>query len=380
MRGDGRLEASILGGFRTSLAQPPENVDFSPLWKAWRLLEKKYIPATTTEEITPQDRLWGAIEGLAKSYGDPYTVFLPPQEATLFEEDISGEFSGVGMEVGIRDRILTVITPLKDSPAERAGLLAGDRILAIDGKSTKDMSIDEAVRLIRGEKGTEVKLDIARERTEEILEITIVRDTIHIPTSKYYLRDDGVFVIELYNFGATASEEFRKALRAFVRSGTGKLILDLRGNPGGFLESAVEIASWFLPMGKPVVVEKFGGNGAARVHRSLGYNVYRPWWRVAVLVNEGSASASEIVAGALQEHQRATLVGMRTFGKGSVQELVEVTPDTFLKVTVARWLTPKGRSLSEEGLEPDITVEVTPEDLEAGRDPQLEKAVEFLLN
>jgi carboxyl-terminal processing protease len=185
-------------------------------------------------------------------------------------------------------------------------------------------------------------------------------------------------VLELYNFSAQSPRLFRNALRDFVASGSDKLIVDLRGNPGGFLEAAVELASWFLPPGKPVVIEDFGKQGERRVHRSRGYNVFNENLKMVILINNGSASASEIFAGALREHGRAKLVGTQTFGKGSVQELVKITPETSLKVTVARWLTPNGVSISEGGLTPDIEVKMTPEDAKKKRDPQMEKAIELL--
>lgn len=373
-------EASVLASLSFTSYEQPEDLDFSAFWKAWHLLEEKYSPATTSDSITNDERVWGAIEGLAKSYDDPYTLFLPPADATMFEEDISGAFGGVGMEVGMRDGLITIIAPLKDTPAEEAGLRAMDRIITIDDVTTKGMSIDEAIRLIRGEIGTEVVLGIARESEGELLEIPVTRGEIRIPTVETTARPDGVFVIELYNFGRTAPQEFQQALREFILSGSTDLVIDLRSNPGGYMEAAVDVASWFLPMGKIIVQEKFGSEGHNTVHRSRGYNIYRDHWNIVVLINEGSASASEIVAGALSEHDRATLIGKQTFGKGSVQELVDVTPSTSLKVTVARWLTPLGNSISPDGLAPDIEVDLTVEDLEADRDPQLEKAVEFLLN
>ena len=188
-----------------------------------------------------------------------------------------------------------------------------------------------------------------------------------------------MFVISLHNFSAISANLFRDALREFIESGTDKMILDLRGNPGGFLEAAIDMASWYLPAGKMVVTEDFGDNGKPRVHRSKGYNIFTDKLKMAILINQGSASASEILAGALQQHGKATLVGTRSFGKGSVQELVKITPDTSLKVTVARWLTPNGSSISDGGLSADVEVEFTTEDFEAGEDPQLDKAVELLL-
>jgi carboxyl-terminal processing protease len=274
--------------------------------------------------------------------------------------------------------MVTVIAPLPNTPSEKAGVIAGDTLVKIDGESTEGMSTDEAVRRIRGEQGTTVTLTIFREGKEEFLEIPIVRDTIVIPTSKTEIRDD-TFIIALYSFNAIAESEMQNALRAFVKSDAKNLILDLRGNPGGYLESAVSIASYFLPLGKVVVRESFGEGIEEELYRSSGRELgtHAPE-KLVVLVDGGSASASEILAGALKEHGVATLIGDTTFGKGSVQELVDLDDGSSLKVTVARWLTPNGNSISAGGLEPNITVERTPEDREALRDPQLDAALEFM--
>ncbi len=350
-----------------------QKVDFEPFWKAWNVLSEKYVDM---DSVTSQDKVWGAIQGLASSLGDPYTVFMPPSDAEIFEDDIKGNFSGVGMEIGIRDNVLTVVAPLKDSPAEKAGIKSGDKIIEIDGTSTVDFSTDKAVKMIRGEKDTPVVLTVVREGVDKSFKITIVRDNIDIPTIKTETKDD-VFIIKLYSFSATSPNLFRDALREFVDSKKTKLILDLRGNPGGYMEAAVDMASWFLPTGKPVVIEK-SGDGTETVHRSTGYDIFNNNLKFVILVDQGSASASEILAGALQEHGVAKLVGTKTFGKGSVQELVKITPDTSLKVTIARWLTPEGRSISKNGLTPDFDVEITKEDFDAGKDPQLDKAMEIL--
>lgn len=377
--GEARDPADNVAGVINKANGAPETVDFTPFWRAWSILEDRYVSGTSTEEVSDQEKVWGAIQGLTNAYGDPYTVFLPPRETEMFQESISGSFGGVGMEIGIRDGILTVISPLKGTPAERAGLLPGDQILKVDDTLTQGMSVDEAVERIRGEVGTSVSLTIAREGREDTFSVKITRDTIQIPTIETEMREDGIFVIKLYNFSAISPGKFRESLRAFIRSGSNKLILDLRGNPGGYLEAAVDMASWFLPSGKTVVIEDYGGVQESRVHRSRGYNAFNDNLEMVILVNGGSASASEILAGALSEHGIATLVGEETFGKGSVQELIDVTGDTQLKVTVARWLTPNGNSISHGGITPDIVVEREPSDIEAGEDPQLEKAVEILL-
>ncbi len=320
-----------------------------------------------------------AIQGLVRAYGDPYTVYLPPEDSESFAEDISGNFSGIGMEVGMRDEVLTVIAPLPDTPAEKAGLLAGDMIIRIDDESTDSMSIDEAVKLIRGEKGTEVILSIYREGELEIKEISIIRDTIAIPTVETEVIDD-VFVIRLYSFNALAEMKMQEAFREFVKSGKENMIIDLRGNPGGYLQSAVAISSYFLPTGKVVVREQYNSEQSEeKLYRSQGKTLrnFAPD-KVVVLMDGGSASASEILAGALREHGVATLIGTDSFGKGSVQELVDLPNDASLKVTVARWLTPEGVSISHKGLEPDILIKRTPQQRVDGEDPQQEAAIRFL--
>ena len=291
-----------------------------------------------------------------------------------------GNFEGVGMEIGMRNGILTVIAPLKGTPAERAGLKSGDSILRIDGEPTDNLTIDEAVGRIRGEGGTPVVFSIAREDENGLLEIEVIRARIDIPTINWSLRSDNIFVIELFNFSAVSPNLFRDTLREFVISGSDKLILDLRGNPGGFLEAAVDMASWFLPAGEVVLREDFGDHDKPRIHRSNGYDIFNDQLKMVIMINGGSASASEILAGALKQHGVASLVGEQSFGKGSVQELVDITPETSLKITIARWLTPDGTSISDGGLSPDIEVEITEEDLDQDRDPQLESAVELLLS
>lgn len=360
--------------FNKEISKPPE-IDFSPFWTTWNTIRSKYA---SNDKLDGQQMVWGSIQGLVKSLKDPYSNFLPPQEAKEFQENIRGDFSGVGMEIGARNEIITVIAPLKGTPAYKAGIKAGDKILKIDEKITNDMSVEEAVHLIRGEKGTIVKLTILSKNEEESKEISIARDIIQIPVLDTETKPDGIFVISMYNFSGNSANMFRNALREFILSGNNKLIFDLRGNPGGYLESAVDVASWFLPAGKVVAREKFS-DGKETIFRSKGYNIFQDLLMV-ILVNEGSASASEIVAGALREHGAAKLVGQKTFGKGSVQELIQITPETSLKLTIAKWLTPNGGSISDEGLEPDIAVEITKKDIEAGRDPQMEKAIELLKN
>jgi len=361
---------------------PPQDVDVTQLWRTWKVLDQRFVQtATSSEPVSKQKQLWGAIHGLTESYGDPYTIFLPPEENQAFAEDISGNFEGVGMEIGIRGGVLTVVSPLKGTPAERAGMRAGDKILLINDKATEGLSVEAAVKLIRGPRGTSVTLSVARDGVEKPFPVSVMRDIIQIPSMETTLRDDDIFVISMYSFSAISPQRFREALREFVESGSTKLILDLRGNPGGFLEAAVDMASWFLPLGKTVVIEDFADKQEEVVYRSKGYDIFRGRaLTMAVLVNQGSASASEILAGALHEHGVAKLIGERTFGKGSVQELIDVGGGASLKVTIARWLTPNGLSISEGGLTPDMDIKRTPEDAQAGKDPQLDAAVVYLLN
>lgn len=357
---------------------PPENVDFTPLYRAWHLLEENFATATTSETVSAEERVWGAVQGLAQSYGDDYTVFFPPEEKEFFESEVRGDFQGVGMEIGVRDGVLTVIAPLKDTPAYRAGIESGDSILEIDGESTAGLSTESAVRKIRGERGTSVTFTLSRGGAQPF-QVTVVRDTITLPTIDTELREDGVFVLRLYGFNAAAPQLFRSAIREFAESGTDKLVIDLRGNPGGFLEVSVELASWFLPAGKTIVIEDYSDDTADVAHRSYGYDVFTDSLKLALLIDGGSASASEIFAGALGQHGKATLIGETSFGKGSVQQVFPVTDATSLKITVAHWLTPNGSSISSGGITPDIEVAMTAEDREAGKDPQLERAARFLL-
>ncbi len=363
--------------------------DFTSFWKVWNAINEKYPSAS---KITDQERVYGAISGLVGSLKDPYSVFLIPDDAKMFRDDIAGSFSGIGMEVGIKDKILTVIAPLKDTPAFKAGIKSGDKILKIDKTITSDLSIEKAIKLIRGEKGTTVSLTIFRDGDKATQEIKIVRDIINVPTLDTELRKDGIFVIKLYSFSANSADLFRDAIKKFSVSRSDKLLLDLRGNPGGYLDAAVDISSWFLPEGNTVVVEDFGDNIKQKKYRSKGYNIFSNKLKFVILIDNGSASASEIVAGAMKDHGRAILVGTQSYGKGSVQEVVNITPDTLLKITVAKWLTPNGTSISEKGLMPDYKVEITKKDFDAKKpvqttdaiqsewDPQMIKAINLLKN
>lgn len=354
----------------------PQSIDFTLFWDAWEKVQDKYV---NREKLDYQQMVYGAISGMLKSLGDPYTVFMTPQENKDFSQALQGNFEGIGAEIGIRNDILTVISPLENSPSKKAGLLAGDKILKIDDTVTADLTADQAVSLIRGTKGTQVRLTIARDSWTSAQEITITRDVIDIPVTKFEIKQvdtKPIAYLALYHFTENSYQEFAKAAQQILTSGVKGIVLDLRDDPGGYLDAAVDIASWFLPEDELVVTEDYGNNKKIE-HRSTGINKLGSY-PVVVLINEGSASASEILAGALRDNiPSVKLVGEKSFGKGSVQEFQDMNGGTSIKITVAKWLTPAGHSIADEGLEPDVKVDITKEDIDNGRDPQLDKALEL---
>jgi carboxyl-terminal processing protease len=362
-------------------ATPDQSVDLTDFWKAWNALDANYVITHASSTLpSNQDKIFGAIQGLANSYGDPYTVFFPPTEAKEFSDTISGSFAGVGMEIDIKNDILTVIAPLKGTPASSAGIKAGDQISAINGKSTDGVPVDEAVNDIRGPVGTTVDLSIVRDGKP--LDIKIVRKTIQVPETDDGLdQGDGVYHIALYEFTSNSADLFDQSFARFKTSGSKKLVIDLRENPGGYLDAAVDIASHFLPKGATVVTEDSDGNAPSVVHTSLGYDDLPTGTKVVVLIDGGSASASEILAGALQDDHVATLIGTQSFGKGSVQTLINLDGGS-LKVTIARWITPAGHWIMGNGITPNIistvatsTPAFTPD---TSSDPQYARAIQFL--
>ena len=356
----------------------PEQIDFSLFWEAYETLQSRFVDP---EKIDTQKIIYGAIEGMVKSLEDPYTIFLSPEETKKFKEDISGRFEGIGIEIGKKDEQLQVIAPLEGTPAKTAGLKAGDKILQIDDTPTIDLSIDEAVNLIRGPKGTKVVLTIFREGLKAPKEVEITRDVIEIPSMSWELKDisenDKIAYIKIYQFSEKAGFDFAVAVREILNSPANKIVLDLRNNPGGYLEISQEIAGWFLEQGNTVVIEDFGGKQDQRIYQSQG-NSRLLQYPMAVIINEGTASASEILAGALRDNRGIKIIGEKSYGKGSIQELEELKGGSVLKITVAKWLTPNGELITGKGLEPDIKIEVSPEDLNGESDPQLDKAIEIL--
>jgi len=363
----------IEGLTNKQLGQPPL-VDFGLFWDAWHLIEEKYVDR---DNLNRQGMIYGAISGLLKSLDDPYSVFMEPTESKKFIDDMGGSFEGIGAEIGMRKGVLTIISPLEGMPAQEAGLRAGDKILKIDDTLTADLTLDEAVNLIRGPKNTEVFLLVMRDEWDETKEIKITRGTIKIPIIKWEMKEENIAYIQFYHFTENAPKEFEKVVNQILDAQAKGLILDVRNNPGGYLEVAVDIVSWFLPKGELVVAEDFG-NSQRNEHRSEGYNALAGLPTV-ILVNEGSASASEILAGALRDVKEIKIIGQKTFGKGSVQQLEKLKDGSSIKITVAKWLTPAGLSICEEGITPDVEIKLTDEDINEMRDPQLDKALEVLM-
>ncbi len=380
-------------------SQPPADatevdLQFSQFWDLWKTLKLKYY-----QDADEKSMFYGAMRGMAEALGDPYTTFFEPKIAKEFSESLKGEFEGIGAEIGLRNGQLQIIAPLPETPAERAGLLAGDYILAINGTSTENMSTEEAVSLIRGPKGTTVKLKIGRlppkdeskskadaketdtASTQEALgepiikEYSIVRDKIVVKSVRVTWPKNNIAVVQVTNFNQDTDQEFRAEIGKVLDKNPIGIILDLRNNPGGYLDRSTVIAGEWVgdkvvvsERRKGKIIDEFRGEGAGRL---AGI-------KTAVLVNQGSASASEIVAGALQDYGLAALIGMQTYGKGSVQDYSEFDDGSAVKITIAEWLTPKGRSINKTGIKPDIQVDRTPEDYDANRDPQLDKAVWYI--
>lgn len=357
---------------------PPEALDFSLFWDAYHRIQERFVDKG---KLDTQKLIYGAISGMVQALGDPYTVFFPPQESKRFIEDVKGTFEGVGMEIDIKQNQLMVITPLEGTPAQRAGLRAGDKILKIGDTLTSDLTVEQAIDLIRGPKGSEVVLTVLREGWEAPREIKIIRGVIEVPSLKMEMKDSSrgpIAYLKIYQFSENLPYDFREAAIRILSTQTQRIIVDLRNNPGGYLEVAQDVTGWFIERGKIAVIEDFG-NGKKEEYKTQGNGAFADY-KVVVLINRGSASASEILAGALRDNQGILLIGEKSFGKGSVQELERLKDGSSLKITVAKWLTPKGNLITDIGLEPDLKVEITDQDIESGRDPQLDKAIEIIKN
>jgi len=349
-----------------------KDIDFKLFWEVWDTLKKEYV---NKDQLSDKKMFYGALRGLVASAEDPYTVFMDPKISQEFSDDMAGTFEGIGAELSMKKEVITVVAPLTDSPAQKAGLRAGDKIYAINKESTAGISLDEAVSKIRGQKGTPVTLTIFRDGLAKTQDIIINRDTIIIKSVVTEFRTDKIFVIKITNFNNDTDGLFKKAVLEAIKNNPRGLIIDLRNNPGGYLETAVNIASEWVDKGI-IVSEKFNEQkkndyntrGSARLKN----------FKTVVLVNEGSASASEILAGALSDHKKATIVGEKTFGKGSVQTLEDLPDGSTIKITVAEWLTPNGKNINKEGIKPEIEVKLSVEDFNNNKDPQMNKAIEIL--
>ncbi|MBI2196927.1 S41 family peptidase [Candidatus Daviesbacteria bacterium] len=357
---------------------PPENikVDFKLFWDTWDLLSRSYFDKKT---IDPNKLFYGAISGMVAALGDPYTVFLPPEQQKFSQDELNGSFEGVGIQLGFnKDKRLVVIAPLSGTPAEKAGIKPEDEIVKIEDKDTTNMTLPEAVGLIRGAKGTQVTLTIFREGDSDTREISLMRDTIIVKSVEVSFKntqsDKKVAVVKLSRFGERTQDEWNKAVNSLILANSKALVLDLRNNPGGFLEGAVFIASEFLEGEEVVLQENSDGERASFKVTRAGKLTEIP---LVVLINKGSASASEIVAGALQDRRRGQLVGEKSFGKGTIQEAQNLSGGTGIHITVAKWLTPSGRWVNDtQGFEPDVKIEGDKDDVT--KDPQLDKAMELL--
>lgn len=348
------------------------DVDFKLFWQVWSALKSQYYQ----QPLKDKDLFYGALSGLAVGTGDPYTTFFEPKVAQEFDQSIQGAFGGIGAEIGMKDDVIRVVAPLPDTPASRAGIIAGDVIAKINGEETTGLSVDEAVDKIRGPKGTPVTLTLYRPAAKKpLFEVTITRDTIKIVSVKAKMLPGQIAYVEMSSFNVDTADRFDAAITTLLANHPKGFILDLRNDPGGLLDQAQQVAAAWVG-DKVVVKERRQGKIFEELH-GLG-KARLQGIPTIVLVNQGSASASEIVAGALQDYQAATLVGTKTFGKGSVQQVQNFEDGSALKVTIAEWLTPKERTIHKTGLTPDITVEQTLEDYDAKRDPALDRAIGIL--
>ena len=350
------------------------DIDFNLYWKVWNTLKDNYVDKSKLDD---QTLFYGALKGLVAAVGDPYTFFMDPKESQQYADDLAGTFEGIGAELGLKNEIITIISPLADMPAAKAGLKAGDQIFAINGTSTINMTVNEAVRQIRGPKDTAVTLTIFRQGEKDTKDYTITRGVIFVKSVKTEMRSDGLYLISISAFNDDTWGLFQEAVNDIGVKKPKGIILDLRNNPGGYLDTAVDMSSEWVESG-PVVIEKFSETKQNK-YLTTGSTKLKDIPTV-VLINEGSASASEIVAGALQDTKKATIVGEKSFGKGSIQSLIDLEDGSSIKITIAKWLTPKGTSINDQGITPDQEVIMTATDVKAEKDPQLQRALDILNN
>ncbi len=348
-----------------------QDLNFDIFWDVWQTIEENYVK----QPVNETKLLYGALAGSVASLGDPHSVFFDPQTTQEFTQELKGSFEGIGAEIAIKNDRLTIVAPLPDSPAEQAGLRSGDKVYAIDGEDTTGISLDYAVSKIRGPQRTEVVLTIGRDGLENLQDFKITRDKIRIQSVKWTMLDNNIVHLELRYFNEDTLDDFNQAVMEIISKNPKGIILDLRNNPGGYLDTAVAVASEWVEDG--VVVYEKSATGELTAHEAQGQARLKDFSTV-VLINKGSASGSEILAGALKDYGLAALVGETTFGKGSVQTLFPLRDGSSLKLTIAEWLTPHQNTIDQVGIDPDVPVELTDEDFNNDKDPQLDKAVELL--
>lgn len=358
---------------------PKVQLDFSYLNSVLMELENNFVDP---DKIDQNKLIYGAAKGMVEASGDPYTTFFDPEEAKSFNEDISGFFDGIGLQIEIKDKRLTVVAPLKNTPAFKAGILAGDEIANVNGTSTVGMSTSKAVSLIKGEKGTEVTLTIFRQGWSETKDFKLIRDTIKVPTVEVEYKEVGgkkIAHFTIFQFSETVYDDFRESANEILKSGAQGMILDLRNNPGGFLDRTQWIAGWFLKERDIVLQER---NRSGQGYETQNYYAGGPSsflsMPMVVLINSGSASASEILTAALRDNRNVDIIGETSFGKGSVQRVFDLSDHSSVKITIAKWLTPKGEAIDGQGIKPTIEVKMTEEDYSQDKDPQMDKALEAI--
>lgn len=361
-----------LGVEHQQVYQPDQELDLSLFWEAYNHINNQYVNA---ESINKKKLIYGAIRGMINSLDDPYTKLFDPEESKQFLEDVAGHYEGVGMEVGIRDNKIKIISPIKNTPADRAGVRAGDEIIKIENETTSNMSLERAVDMMRGKKDTDVEITILRNREEKDLILT--RDRIQIPSVDFEVLENEIAYLKIHYYHQELLSQFNKIIPQITSSNTDKMIIDLRNNPGGALSSALEVTEYFLDKGD-IIVKSQGINGETKkVHKAQGSSV-KLNHDLVILINEGSASASEIMAGALRYHNDAKIVGETSFGKGSIQTIINLSDMSNLKITISRWVTPEGKLIKDKGINPDYEIALTEDDYKNKVDPQLEKAIEIL--
>ncbi len=365
------------GSGQTVKSDPEKEVDLTLLWSVWRILDRYYL---MPQDLKTNSLVYGAVGGLVQSVGDPYTVFMTPQDAKTFTNALNGTLEGIGAQLENQNGKVVVVAPLKGSPAEKAGILPHDTILQVDGTNVAGMKLEDVVNKIRGPKGTSVKLTVQHENKKVPEIVTVVRDNIQVPSveSKVIKTSSGsIGYVALNQFGTDSMREMRKALQDFSSAGLKGIVLDLRFNGGGYLDGAEELVSMFLKEGKVVSVDR--RDVPPEEHMVSGQALLSDM-PLVVLINGGSASASEITAGALQDQGRAKIIGEKSFGKGTVQEVIELPGGSSIRVTTARWLTPAGHDIAKKGITPDIVVARTEDDFKTGKDPQLTAAEAWLFD